>query len=316
MKVLDLAVGTYVQHAYASDTSTWDPNTTRDLAGQTTPDSIGGLAGWLIFGDAKSLWARWFLESLGDPNTYQNNSKSYPYLFNQVLESVKGLADGLPPDEQQELAKSFTKILWREVERLVRPPRVPVDRESRLVLSDLFPRCWICGALFPDWARSKFRRTELSPAVQTGLTFIDYFRPRGLTARELDVEVEHVVPHAGGGRDDLDNLRLACGWCNRAKGPRTLLYDAEATPRSLQHPALGMVSVPQPFWVVRLLAMRPRCEYDRGCDLRTTNAELTVALKRPGGSPNPTNLFVVCQEHDPMAATRLINRANFRLGRF
>src|SRR4051812_9099051 len=36
--------------------------------------------------------------------------------------------------------------------------------------------------------------------------------------RSTEFEVEHVVTRALGGGDDLDNLALACGSCNRHKG--------------------------------------------------------------------------------------------------
>ena len=32
------------------------------------------------------------------------------------------------------------------------------------------------------------------------------------------VEVDHIVPHASGGRDELDNLRTVCRRCNRSRG--------------------------------------------------------------------------------------------------
>ena len=34
-------------------------------------------------------------------------------------------------------------------------------------------------------------------------------------------EVDHVIPRARGGADQVDNLQLLCGACNRAKGTGT-----------------------------------------------------------------------------------------------
>jgi len=67
-----------------------------------------------------------------------------------------------------------------------------------------------------------------------------------------------------------------------------------------------LVSVPQPFWVVRFLAMRARCEDPSGCQRKTATDELTVAPRNHGGSPNPANLMVVCHDHDPMTDVRLV----------
>lgn len=37
-----------------------------------------------------------------------------------------------------------------------------------------------------------------------------------------DLEIDHVVPIARGGGDDLDNLQALCGTCNAAKGTKTM----------------------------------------------------------------------------------------------
>jgi len=39
------------------------------------------------------------------------------------------------------------------------------------------------------------------------------------SVRRLRFHVEHILPRQHGGNDDLDNLALACGRCNRHKGP-------------------------------------------------------------------------------------------------
>ena len=33
--------------------------------------------------------------------------------------------------------------------------------------------------------------------------------------------IDHVVPQAKGGQDNLENLQLLCGWCNSIKGTKT-----------------------------------------------------------------------------------------------
>jgi hypothetical protein len=130
------------------------------------------------------------------------------------------------------------------------------------------------------------------------------YKPRGLIERDLRIEIDHVFPFSQGGQDE-DNLQLACGWCNRHKSAHLSIYDVEGQPRSAGQNSLGISSVPQPFWVVRLLALNRTCEYQSGCTRSVQTAELTVAAIRESGALNPTNLRVTCREHDPLGAIRL-----------
>jgi hypothetical protein len=309
---VDVAIGGFVEAAFSADTGTWDEAAMRTLAARSVPSALAGSASWLVMGDAHALWSRWFLEALADPRRYVESDLKYPHLFKQVRDSVSQLSSGMPVDEQRALSRTLADLLWREVERLAAAERVRADRELRLLLFDLYARCWICGGAFPDWARARFLRED-SDLEPVGLPFVDFLRPRGVNAIDLRVEVEHVMPHALGGAEDLSNLRLACGWCNRAKGKRTVLYDAEGAPRAFNHPLLGLLSVPQPFWVVRLLAMRQRCEFPGGCQARSDSDELTVVPRNIGGAPNPANLMVICASHDPLRDVRLLAARYFRV---
>ena len=310
---MDRATLSFAQHVVGAPAATWDESTVRHLATQVAPDGLGGISSWLLRGDANYLWARWFLESLADPTPYLAGKKHYPHLYQCVSDALSAEANQLPADERRELAGSLAKLLWQDISGRIVGRRAPADRETRLFLWDMScSRCWICGAEFNDWARAEFLREESDSNPQT-LPFIDFYKPRGKKLADLRIEVEHVVPHSGGGASDLRNLRLSCGWCNRAKSNRTLLYDAEGVTRKFHHPALGSVSIPQPFWVVRFLAMRGRCEDTTGCAARTTSDELTVAPRSVHGAPNPANLMVVCREHDPLRDARLVAR-KFVLG--
>src|SRR5688572_7782599 len=44
----------------------------------------------------------------------------------------------------------------------------------------------------------------------------------GKRAPETELEVDHVVPRAKGGSDDVSNLVTACRDCNRGKGVRSV----------------------------------------------------------------------------------------------
>ncbi|MGY1746751.1 HNH endonuclease [Blastococcus sp. SYSU D00695] len=303
--LVDRALGDFIESALETDSLVWDEGGVRDLAAKIAPASLGGVTDWLLRGDVNHLWARWFLEGLADPLPYLEGGQQYAHLYKRVSDALAVDAGQLPADERVQLASRFAKLLWRQIDRLKVGRRVVADRETRLFLWELYPRCWVCGAEFSAWARAAFLG-EGSDAEPWIPPFVDFYKSRGVKLFDLRIEVEHVVAHSSGGSSFLHNLRLACGWCNRAKSSRALLYDAEGTPRIRKHPTLGWVSVPQPFWVVRFLAMRGRCEHPSGCAARTSSDELTVAPRHIHGAPNPANLMVVCRDHDPLRDVRLV----------
>jgi hypothetical protein len=115
-----------------------------------------------------------------------------------------------------------------------------------------------------------------------------------------------VMPHAEGGSDG-DNLRLACGWCNGHKHAWSTLYQASGASIATKYAGLGSRSLPQPFWVVRILGTIRKCEHQSGCDKTSANSELTVAPLNRNGALNPTNLMVTCYDHDPIARGRFVS---------
>jgi hypothetical protein len=129
---------------------------------------------------------------------------------------------------------------------------------------------------------------------------------RGQQAKDLRVEVDHLVPFSHGGQGGK-NLRLACGWCNRYKSDNLSLYDQAFAPRRVRDAKGRVQTIPRPFWVVRLLSVRGRCEWPKGCGRTTASAELFVAPKLPGGAMNPPNLMLVCEEHDTLKNERLVS---------
>ncbi|MFI9633598.1 HNH endonuclease [Nocardia sp. NPDC051929] len=167
------------------------------------------------------------------------------------------------------------------------------------------PRCYLCGYCFKDSARDRFLGRPIDRPEP--LALVDFVRPRGRTSRDLCIEIDHVTPLAAGGNNEVENLRLACGWCNRVKSSHTNLFDTTSWALGkINHPTLGVVAIPQPLWVLRFVATRGRCESPTGCSARLANSEIFVAPRRRGGALTPTNLAAFCQRHDPWATERYI----------
>ena len=208
-------------------------------------------------------------------------------------------------------AMALARFARAEVDRRQWAERISLslaDRRSLIVAAGSPPRCWVCGSTFPEEALDRFLKSGTADTPELPL-YVDVYQPRGRIARDLLIEVDHVVPFSEGGLNE-ENLRVACGWCNRVKSNSLTLYAAPAGVRYAKHPTLGKVAVPQPFWVVRLLGLRGRCEAPKGCDQTTSNARLTVCMRNVEGAPNPLNLMVCCYEHDSLKDRRFVPNAS------
>lgn len=254
----------------------------------------------LLTADIRCLWALWFVESLGDPKQYLNNSASRPKIFEGVLKAVRCRFADRTREDQKEIASSVADIILGMVRGLQqtsdgrRSWPLPL-RQKLLDRAKSPPRCWLCGGVFPKVAVDGFlnrsRNFELAP-----LLYVDILKPRGVRGVDLSIEVDHVLPFAQGGGEG-DNLALACAWCNRAKSSFRWLYDPESGAFRGCAGVFKDVGLPKPFWTVRLMGAVRRCEHP-GCEKSADNSEITVAPVRHDGVFNPLNLRVTCLEHD------------------
>jgi len=232
-------------------------------------------------------------------------------LFQEINTQLHELDPQAPKDEVNAAAKQLALFAWREVEARRGARRERPDNSLRRLIwfkYDPLQRCYLCGYRFTPHAKDLFlrrRKDQIPP-----LKLVDFTRPRGLSYRHLRVELDHVIPVAEGGETNEDNLRLACGWCNIVKSSLWSVYDAKSWAVGvIKHPSLGLVTVPQPLWTLRLVAARARCEASEGCGARLVDHELFIAPHNPKGSLTPTNLRVVCGKHDPWAGHRLVSPA-------
>ncbi|MDP2819540.1 MAG: HNH endonuclease [Polaromonas sp.] len=72
--------------------------------------------------------------------------------------------------------------------------------------------------------KTKLRIGSLGPKLRFKVFSNDNFRCVycGVTARDSELEVDHKLPVAAGGTDDISNLVTACAKCNSGKGARPL----------------------------------------------------------------------------------------------
>jgi 5-methylcytosine-specific restriction endonuclease McrA len=285
----------------------WDAKVVDRIASMAVPDGILGHRKSLLRCDIYRQWARWFIEGLADSAAFDPASVDYITVFVAVRAAVdQRFKDTLTPPSRHELASIAARTLYASIdERREEQRRARLGRGERVLLLELAgapPRCGICGTAFSDQSIDAFVELQCPPDGKKAL--IDVLRPSGLSGRDLRIEVDHLIPFSVGG-GETDNLRLTCGWCNAAKSANESLYDVNGTVRRVQRNALGITSLPRPFWVVRVLGTVGRCESETMCHATARNSELTVVPALASGALNPTNLRVTCLEHDPLRHLRL-----------
>lgn len=288
--------------------NTWQISNLSNIAQTRIPDFITGNQDVILRADITTLWTQWFLESICDPERFIENYPGYAHVVHSVKNEIPFLFSNIPIAKHGEIIRQISKLLDGEIKRRHIQHRVTFDSRIKNMLLDIYgsePRCWICGYKFSTWAMKKFSGQITSEEVPQP-QFIDYLMPRGLNSRDLQIEIDHVFPFSEGGEEDIENLRLACGWCNVHKSNRLSLYDVASKPGIIHHPNLGRVTVPHPFWNVRLLSLHRQCQHEGGCDRTVDNAELTITSRHPKGSMNPMNLRVTCIEHDNIGSNRFI----------
>jgi hypothetical protein len=304
------AIYSFIDTTSARLETIWQIRNLSTIAGLRVPDVITGKQDSIIRADINLLWTQWFLESICDPDKFVELYPCYRYIVHVVKNEIPVIFTNVQKSKQDELIKQISRLINNEVKQRQFKKRANFDIGIKQYLWDVYGpelRCWICGYKFSDWAIDKFLEYQTSSKLLIP-QFIDYVKPHGLSKRDFQVEIDHVFPFSKGGKDSAENLRLACGWCNSQKSEKMSIYDVAAKPPTVLHPTLGKVSVPHPFWVVRLLSLRRNCEHEDGCNKSVENCELTVTSRHFEGAMNPLNLRVTCLEHDSLGSKRFVSR--------
>jgi 5-methylcytosine-specific restriction endonuclease McrA len=294
--------------------SSWDVECLGNIANQRVPDFITSGRGTLLRADIHLLWTQWFINSICDSEQFFNSYQGYSHIFTVVQDRIPFIFPSITESERQKITKYIARYIARLIEKEIEikeDRRRKIDADIKKLLWDLSgsePRCWICGYKFTDWARNKFLGYSNYKEIPLP-RFVDYITLHGVKQRDICIEVDHAIPFAKGGSENIDNLRLSCGWCNSHKSDRLSIYDVEIKPGTLEHPKLGKRSIPHPFWVIRLFSVRQRCEYEGNCEKTVQHSKLNIISKHPQGAMNPANLKVVCEDHDSFGSMRFIDRS-------
>ncbi|MGP6224445.1 HNH endonuclease [Pseudomonas aeruginosa] len=297
--------------AYSFDQTVWDLGISQGLADVAVDQKIHRHRGYYLESDIRRLWAQWFIEGALDPYALIEKFGT-PVLMDIMREVERSLEStfNIPTNiSWPNIRSSISEALLKRIEQIIsmqkRKPFTPKDKELLLTQAGQTPRCWICGDAFSKEAISIFNGD--STEIKTPY-YIDILRPKGLKERHLKIEIDHVFPVARGGEHDITNFRLCCGWCNIHKKDRTTLYEVNGAPLRLKPGAITknttIRTIPRSFWAVRAMGLLQRCEHE-GCTATASNASLLISLIEPSGAATPSNLRVVCSEHDTYSTSRL-----------
>lgn len=285
----------------------WSADSIEELAKHGS--AVGDVAGWLLQADYSSVVLGWLAESVqptGGDHDESHVKKSK--IFKQATEVASSLGDGrsgftFTTTEKTALARALGRAAWAAIEeRADRELKLrSAERRQLLMEAGTPPRCYLCGARFGETAIQRFNGDSLEAPQATPL--VDFLFPRGLRGRDFLIHVEHVRPLARGGADTLENLRLACAFCNHTKSDVITMFDRTGYGRVIIHPQVGPVRAPHPSWAVRLLALSGSCI---ACGRDSRSGKLVVAPAVMSRNLNPMNLRVYCELHDPISDLRLV----------
>jgi hypothetical protein len=293
--------------------SAWCYNEATSLASRMVPEALLGDQAPLLRSDQYRLWLRWFLEGLISPQLVaMDSTQGKLEILSAAVKRIDQIYPSIDVDRRKRLAHAITSHVFDSV-TTVRTPKArdfatPATRHILLASSPI-ARCYICGYPFCGDARDAFLKVKGRNPIQLP-TLVDVLMPRGIVSRDVSIEIDHVVPVAAGGLGQA-NLRLACGWCNKYKSNRISIYESSfLAPRTTRF-RIGkyqLNELPVPFWAIRILALRGKCQHVGGCSHTAETSQLYITFADWSGSPNPTNLTVFCETHDPIRVDRKQSR--------
>jgi hypothetical protein len=306
-------IGGFLDAISAVNEDSWAEEVVNKLACLDVPREILGERHLLLKADIIVLQAGWFIESFVDLASYEYNlSTNISHLATEIRAILRLQLPTMPSDELNRIVHDVSRLAWERVKARRDRHRKSIGLDDKRQLwaeAQPDPRCYLCGYRFTDEAAAQFLKEGDDPILLPPL--VDFVRPRGIKERHVSIEVDHYRAVEAGGPTTLGNLKLACGWCNIVKSKYTSLYDVGSWPKAqFEHPAFGWTTIPRPFWVLRTVKLRARCDYAPGeCEARIDTHELFAAPRNGQGVLNPVNIAVYCANHDPWNVERYVDPA-------
>jgi hypothetical protein len=273
----------------------------KELSGLKPPELLMGVRTELLQGDITREWCKWIIEQFID-HDFLNSELSFIRVYKEVIICLDMMLGWqIDNDDKLQIAKHISNLVLERVEYIKEEEKqrknITADiKEELLSIYGDSPRCWLTGYKFSKEAVFNFTASK-SDKVELNLpTYVDRYRPIGVNARDLCIEVDHLHPFSLGGKDCIDNYRLICGWANKVKSNHIsgYSYGTKVTGKNKLYPKSYY------YWVLRVIGLKRKCEFP-GCKNDIYNSELTVCSSLGSSkSINPVSMMVVCKDHDTL----------------
>ncbi|MVZ89004.1 hypothetical protein GQF49_00640 [Microbacter sp. ANSKLAB05] len=310
------ALASYISKAVEAESSPWSDLAIRDQSAANFPaDILLGPNSWILKGDIHLAWTKWYVDGLIGAKYGNSPEVNYGDLYMDVKVALREIYPSTTTPDRNKLAKVVANFAWAECQRrrnLSRRRSLSEDERYQLwISSGNEPGCYLCGRRFDLYAEKRFFGEQKGPR-STLPRLLDFTRPAGLASSDLDVEIDHVNPLAKGGDSEVENLRLACGWCNRVKSKVTNFYEIGLRSRGNIKLRTGRsVYLPDPRWVLRLVALTKVCRHVGGCEASLETTQLFIAPIPGAIELTPVTGAVYCGAHDPWKDERFVDRRRF-----
>ncbi|HAE78650.1 MAG TPA: hypothetical protein DCG73_12610 [Morganella sp. (in: Bacteria)] len=300
----------YIEQSLSGFSNVWNSSGIAKQSIIEVPDDVflGGTS--LLKNDINLQWLAWFCESLCNLDECLGEVDQYK-IFSLVRRGLIHVNIDQNNPMFLNLCSIISGFMFKRIESVSGRLRQRVTKQNKLDLIESAqgePRCWICNSKFSKDAIDIFLGRSGNIILPE---FIDYMMPRGLIERDLKIEVEHKLPFSKGGGDidDLSNIALSCGWCNRYKSNLISIYDVGRNLKIYKNNNYVGFSIPEPYWIIRKMALSERCSHP-GCTAKRKN-NLYIDLVNPRGAANPINIKVVCKVHVNDYHHRLVPAINY-----